>query len=189
MSVAPLLWLSVLGFFPVQALAVFKCTGPGGAVTYQETPCAVGGVRLAADSSTGRAVATSVPSGSGAGPSAAANNRILTAMANGEPAIGMTREQLVQTLGHPQRANLGQYGDSRQDQLIYERPGGTLYVYIRDEKVRSIQNSLGYKSPPKNCPSPLEIRNAETAAGSITLSDDERRLKQRQVERMKRCLD
>jgi hypothetical protein len=127
--------------------------------------------------------------GPGKGQSAADYNRIVTAMANGEPAIGMTREQLTQAMGQPHRANLGQYGDSRQDQLIYERPGGTLYVYIRDEKVSSIQNSVGYKRPPRNCPSSLEIRNAETAAGSITLSDDEKRLKQREVERMKRCLD
>ena len=191
MRIVHLLFAVMATLSSTQALAVFKCAGAGGNVTYQETPCAEGGGRrIDAKSSTGQSVAaSSLAAGPGKGQSAADYNRIVTAMANGEPAIGMTREQLAHAMGNPHRANTGQYGERHHDQLIYERPGGTIYVYIRDDKVSSIQTSAGYKTPQKNCPTALEIRNAETAAGSITHSDEERRRQQRHVDRMKRCLD
>lgn len=112
-----------------------------------------------------------------------------------EACKGMNTSQLERSFGKPNKINAstGSYG--YHEQRIYYKGADEFLVYTENGIVTAIQHQPGAAAvlapsgnrPAKNCPSALEIRNAEVSANSMTLSDAERREKLRQITDMKRC--
>ena len=172
------------------AWAVNKCTGPDGAVIFQDTPCVGKGETLNLRPGSGHSAASG--SANRATDDVAATNRrveTLGAIGRGEPLIGMTRGELDRAMGAPSRVNTGNYDGVQQDQLKYDRGGRTWYVYTEAGIVRSIQNNASTGPAPRStrCPTALEIRAMETSASSITLSEPERVERLRQIGDARRC--
>ncbi|WP_395142216.1 DUF4124 domain-containing protein [Schlegelella aquatica] len=150
---------------------VYQCPGPGGQKVFQQQPC-VGGKELdvkplpeLGGTMLGGATAASLD----------IDRRIAIRLAaeSGEPAVGMTAEQLQQVLGLPERVNVSNYGSGAMEQRIYRRGDRTYYVYTQGGQVTAIQNrDTGRVRPP--CPSSLELRNAETSASSRWASETAR---------------
>ena len=116
-------------------------------------------------------------------------SEIQSAVERREAVIGMTLEQLQQAMGLPDRLNTGDYQSGSRDQRIYDRNGRTWYVYTAGNLVTAVQTSATVGAAIKLvvCPSPLEIRNVEASASSITLSEGTRVEMLRQVREMKNC--
>lgn len=177
------------------AAAVNKCTGPDGKVVFQDAPCEGKGETVKVWSS-GPASSTATNADQ---PNERARRKaeieginrradIRAAMERGEPMVGMTRQQLEQTLGAPDRVNASNYSGVLKDQIIFDRPGQSWYVYTENGIVTSIQHRPSIsRAPAVRCPSPQEIRSMETSASSITLSDRERVERLRQIGEAKRC--
>lgn len=176
------------------AWAVNKCTGPDGAVVFQDAPCAGKGETLKVSPAMGHATSAAPSDGAARARAelAAINMRAETraAIERGEPLVGMTEAELQQAMGLPNRANLANYNGKQHNQLIYERGGRTWYVYTDGGVVRSIQNMASVASQSRasvRCLSPMEIRSMETSASSITLSEAERVQRRREIADAKAC--
>lgn len=143
------------------AAQVYQCPGPDGQKIFQQRPCA-GGKELHVKP---------VPELGGTMIGGASARQIhqdfavRMAAEAGQPAIGMTDEQLQQALGLPNRVNVSNYGRGPEEQRIYYRGDRTYYVYTQGGQVTAIQNrDTGRVRPP--CPSSIDLRNAETSASS-----------------------
>lgn len=167
-------------------LAQYKCKSADGAVAFQQTPCASHEQqerlrKLAPSQAPETAAESSLRS-----TEAQLNQlklleserrlRIREAINMGRPMVGMTRVELDQSLGNPDRINAAQYGASLQDQLIYYRNGRTIYVYTKDGIVTSIQDHGGVigEKVQKPCPSSREIRDIEIDISKISNRDNQR---------------
>ncbi len=174
------------------ALAINKCTGPDGKVAFQDAPCPGKSEVLNIKANTGPSQSSASPAVDWRAKGAESDRRsqIQAAMERREPMVGMTTEQLVQAMGNPQKINTGDYQSGSRDQLIYERGGRTFYVYTAGNMVTAVQTSatVGGGARQVVCPSALEIRNAETSASSITLSDAVRLDKLSEIRAMRSCV-
>jgi hypothetical protein len=144
------------------AQAQYKCKQADGKIAYQQSPCAEGASAQKLD----------LTPSSGPATTSGERQSDWSAIARGEPKVGMTVKDLEQALGKPSRVNLAQYGPNTDDQLIYYRGNRTLYVYVRNGVVASIQNTEGGEikvdSPsPKPCLTPQQIRELEFEASRI----------------------
>lgn len=179
------------GFFALlcsQAWAVNKCTGADGKVSFQDAPCVGKGEAItvrpaAAPSSTNSAA----PDWKRLSAESDKRLAVLASIDRREPAIGMTFEQLQQAMGLPNRINTGEYKTGSTQQRIYEQAGKTWYVYTDGATVTAVQASIGPVTQSGPCPSGLEIRNAETSASSMLLSESERTARQREIRAMRAC--
>lgn len=185
-----ILWGALLlSFSP--AWAINKCTGVDGKVAFQDAPCMGKGETLNIRSAPGKTGTAESPAPDWKAKAAESDKRseIYAAIDRREAVIGMTLEQLQQAKGLPSRLNTGDYQSGSKDQRIYDRNGRTWYVYTAGNLVTAVQTSatLGAAIKPTVCPSPVEIRNAETSASSITLSEGVRVEMLRQVHEMKNC--
>jgi hypothetical protein len=174
------------------AMAQFKCD-VGGKATYQDMPCADKGavIKLTpgsgnADAATGDAVAKSKKM------IADTNwrSKVQEAIASGKPLVGMTRIELDQAMGAPSKVNVANYSGVLKDQMIYRQPSQTWYVYTVQGIVESIQNvpeSNSSAVPKAPCLSPYTIREMETSASSITLSEAVRAERLKQIDEAKKC--
>lgn len=176
------------------AWAINKCTGPDGSVVFQDAPCAGKGEALKVSPASGHAApAAAGDSAAKARAELAAVNRradIRAAIERREPVIGMTEVELLQAMGQPDRANLANYNGTPHNQLIYERGARTLYVYTDAGLVKAIQNSesiAGARRAAVRCPTPMEIRSMETSASSITLSEEERVQRRKEIAEARKC--
>lgn len=106
------------------AHAQFKCTGPGGAVTFQQTPCA----------NTAASERLRLPAAEPERP-----ELIRWAIANGRVTIGMTRAEVERSAGRkPDAVNRSVSASGVDEQLVYRRSSqSTTYVYLRDGIVTS----------------------------------------------------
>lgn len=191
---ATALTLAVAALASDPAWAVNKCVGPDGAVVFQDAPCAGKGETLKVSPASGHAAPASASEGAARAKAelAAVNRRadIRGAIERGEPMIGMTEVELLQAMGQPDRANLANYNGTPHNQLIYERGARTLYVYTDAGVVKAIQNSesvAGARRAAVRCPSPMEIRSMETSASSITLSEEERIQRRKEIAEARKC--
>lgn len=165
---------------------VYKCPDASGRTVIQQAPCS-GGQRLKVRPASGfdnpeqDAAVQQRKEGS--------NQAILAGIAQGKPAVGMSEANLRMAMGQPVRINEDNYNGRKRDQWIYERPEGTWYVYVYDGEVRSTQfrNYPNRASMKRDCPSAIEIRNLETSANSVTISEERRRALTEQVARAKAC--
>lgn len=180
--------------FAAPTWAVNRCTGPDGAVVFQDAPCAGKGEALNVRPASGHANAASLQAAERSKREVAGiehSSKVNQAITRGEPLVGMTRAELDQAMGAPTKVNADNYQGRRKDQIIYERRGQTWYVYTDDGMVTSIQNrpesSLAAAGPGVNCPTPLEIRAMETSASSIRLSEAERVERLKQIGEARKC--
>lgn len=174
------------------AFGQYKCRQADGAVTFQQAPCAAGQVQQRLDLRVAAPASSAAPLADHRAQIADLDRKrlIREAIAGGRPMVSMTRTELDQAMGSPDRVNVAQYGASLQDQLIYHRNGRTLYVYTKDGVVTSIQDTEGMPAvrqpePSKPCASPREIRDIEIEISKIANRDNERL----QTELHKRLLD
>jgi hypothetical protein len=116
-------------------------------------------------------------------------SKIQEAIASHYPLIGMTRSELDQAMGSPTTVNASNYSGVLKDQIIYRQPRQTWYVYTEQGLVTSIQNTpeTNSSSVSKPCPSPFAIKEMETSASSILLSDAERTERLKQIGEAKKC--
>lgn len=188
MRVIKLSVLTGIAFAAFMAEAqVYKCPDPHGRTVIQQAPC-TGGQELDVRPASGYD-----------NPANAARARlraeregnaqdILLAISEGRPAIGMNEDQLRMALGTPTRINRANYQGRTSDQWVYYSRGQSWFVYVRDGRVSSFQNSETTSTgSSRACPSALEIRNMETSASSVTISQEQRRALQRQVAAAKAC--
>lgn len=176
------------------AWAVNKCTGPDGGVVFQDAPCAGKVEVLKVSPAMGHGATPSAVDGAARAraESAAVNRRadIRGAIERREPMIGMTEAELLQAMGNPDRANLAKYKGNPHNQLIYERGARTLYVYTDAGVVKAIQNSESIGAARRaavRCLTPLEIRSMETSASSITLSEEDRVQRRKEIAEARKC--
>lgn len=191
---AAFVWLGaafvLLASTPAQA--VNKCQVDG-RVVYQELPCSGKGEAINATPAMGHAT----PGSDGGlakirSEAAAVDHRlaIRAAIERGEPAVGMTEDELLQAMGRPTRANLANYSGIPHNQLIYERGSRLIYVYTHSGVVRSIQNDHNHARTarqPARCLTPNEIADLETSASSITLSPQEKAARRNEIAEARRC--
>ena len=185
-----ILWAALL-LVVSPAWAISKCTGVDGKVVFQDAPCMGKGETMNIRSAPAMASTAGTPGTDWKAKAAESDRRseISAAIERREAMIGMTLEQLQQAMGLPNRINTGDYQSGSKDQRIYDRNGRTWYVYTTGNAVTAVQTSatIGAASKPTNCPSSLEIRNAETSASSITLTEGVRVEMLRQIREMKNC--
>ena len=175
------------------AWAINKCTGADGKVSFQDAPCAGAGVTLDVRPASGNPL----PAAQGEAQARVEKIKRDTAMDEAirleKPLVGMTVAQLQRAMGTATKVNANNYNGTLRDQLIYERPQETWYVYTRDGVVDSIQHRPGVPiggAPIRTavqCPTPHEITSAVTSASSITLSEAERVERRREIQIMKAC--
>lgn len=111
-----------------------------------------------------------------------------------EPLVGMSRKELDEAMGAPSTVNASNYSGILKDQIIYRQPTETWYVYTEQGVVTSIQNVPGTNVAAESsnaktgpCLSPYTIRDMETSASSIRLSDAERVERLRQIGEARKC--
>lgn len=183
------LLLVPLLMFALPAAAMFKCQTADGKTTFQEIPCAT------AEKQT--SVRTYLPPPDPSGPAerpAAERSAINQAIVGSYPVRGMNLKELQSAMGAPSRINTGDYPGGFTEQRIYERQGGTLYVYTDSGIVQSIQTiESPRRAEPvpqaRACASAFDIKNEEVSANSITLNDVQRQERYRKIERMRECKD
>lgn len=108
------------------AWAVNKCTGPDGAVVFQDAPCA----------GKGETIKVTPASGSSNTPPHFSN-----ALAQGKIMVGMTAEQVRRAWGAPSKINATLTGSGKSEQWVYEGARfRNQYVYLDNGVVRSIQS-------------------------------------------------
>lgn len=187
--------LAAIAFAASPAWAINKCTQADGSVAFQDAPCSGGkaeAITVRPASGHAQGVSTTDAATKAAASTSAVDARfeVHQAIERREPLIGMTLEELDQAMGKPDRANLANYDGRPHNQLIYERGARTLYVYTDGGRVKAIQNSesiAGTRKANVKCSSPMEIRSMETSASSITLSEEERVERLRQIWEAKKC--
>lgn len=177
------------------AWAINKCTGADGKVVFQDAPCAGKGEALNIRPSSGASRPATAEAATDAKAKrdaeiAGINRRseVRAAIQRGEPLVGMSRAELDQALGAPSKVNADNYSGVLKDQIIYDRPGQSWYVYTENGVVTSIQHRPSeLQQTAVRCPSGLEIRAMETSASSITLSERERVQRRREIADARRC--
>lgn len=173
--------LTCLAVTPANA-EVYKCPDPTGKHKFQDTPC-TGGTRqsvkpVTIDKTPG------YQTRAGAYPSASSS----------DPMVGMGKNALLQALGTPSKTTTTTNHMGEQiESLMFTQSGKAIVAYLKNGFVFSTSSVerewIGQSSPSRrNCPTEIDIRNAETSAGSITLSERERRARRYDIDRMKACL-
>ncbi len=174
------------GTQPAQA-QVYKCPDASGRTVIQQAPC-MDGQKLDVKPAMGHDNAQNARAAKDRTARQGNAQDILVAISEGRPAIGMTEDQLRSALGHPTRINRTNHQGRTSDQWVYRRGDEPLYVYVRDGTVSAFQTTEVVSSgDTRQCPSAMDIRNLETSASSVTISDEKRRALQRQVREAKAC--
>lgn len=183
------LWTTGLALLCSQAWAINKCTGADGQTTFQDAPCAGKGEAIKVQPASGQNInAAALPDWKQKAAEVDKRMAIRAAVERREAAIGMNGEELQQAMGLPNRINTGEYKTGSTQQRIYDRPGTTWYVYTDGQLVTAVQKSIGSAPAASGpCPSGLEIRNAETSASSMLLSEAERKSRLAEIRQMKAC--
>ena len=175
------------------AWAINKCTVDGRTI-FQDAPCMGQGEVLDVRPASGHSNASSAASAARTKVEIAKiewRSQVNAAIARSEPLVGMTRTELDKAMGAPTKVNADNYGGLLKDQIIYDRPRQSWYVYTEDGIVTSIQHRPG-SSPiatgsTVRCLTPMEIRSMETSASSITLSEGERIQRRKEIAEARKC--
>lgn len=181
---------AIAGLAP--AWAVNKCVIDGQTV-FQDAACPGKGEAITVKPASGHANSSTAESAAKTKREIAGiewRNKVDAAISRGEPLVGMTRVELDKAMGAPTTVNANNYAGKLKDQIIYDRPQQSWYVYTEDGLVTAIQHRPSISQAPSNsvrCPSPMEIRAMETSASSITLSEAERIQRRKEIAEAKRC--
>lgn len=159
------------------AFGQYKCTSPTGQVSFQQHPCAAQQKQQTLN------LQSLPPTGAGTpAPDYAAQNAeldrkraIRLAVEERRPMVGMTVEDLQYAMGDASAINRSQTGSSAHDQYIYRRGARTVYVYVHNGLVTSIQDvSSGQTAAVAGkCLSRREIWNLEVEASRIEIRNNE----------------
>lgn len=185
--------IALLAALCAPAWAINKCTGPDGKMTYQDAPCMAGGVKLDVRPASGHVSAAAQGEARARVDRLKRETDMAEAIRTQKPLVGMTMAQLQEAMGPATKVNADNYNGTLRDQVIYEHPQETWYVYTRNGVVESIQHRPGSPigaAPARAtgpCPTSHEINNAITSASSITLSESERVERWRAIRAMQSC--
>lgn len=175
------------------AWAVNKCTIDG-KVIFQDAPCIGQGEVLNVRPASGHSNASSAEAAAKTRVEIAKvewRSKVNAAIGRSEPLVGMTRTELDKAMGAPTKVNADNYGGILKDQIIYDRPRESWYVYTENGIVTSIQHRPGSThiavTPTVRCLTPMEIQSMETSASSITLSDAERVQRRKEIAEARKC--
>jgi len=175
------------------AWAINKCTGADGKVVFQDLPCAGQGEVIEVKPASGAADPLAARDAQTRLMKMQRDNRVAEAINTHEPLVGMTVDELQRAMGPATKVNADNYNGVRREQVIYERPSATWYVYTRDGRVDSIQHRPGppigarTRGPERRCPTQHEIKDAITSAGSISLTVEEKEARWRVIREMQAC--
>lgn len=179
----------VLAVVPVWAIN--KCKGPDGKVSFQDAPCAGQGEKMQVRPASGHANPAAQADAQARTDKIKSDNAMAEAIRTHKPLVGMTAAQLQESMGTPTRVNASNYNGVPHDQVIYERPDETWYVYTRNGRVEAFQHTPAIngtaRAPSGPCPTAHEIRSAEISATSMTVGDAERAERLRAVTEMRKC--
>lgn len=158
------------------AQSVYRCTGPNGQPSFQQTPCD------ATRGEQGGAIAVRQANVLEVAPDV---QRRLERNASG----AKTEEDMLRELGRPVATNTTVVGGEVRRQHVYRNAdGSTRYVYTRNGEVYAAQHFEGTHRPAAQpCYSAREIANARTSATSVTIPADQREALQRRVAQMEDC--
>lgn len=155
---------------------LYRCQGPDGRLSFQQTPCEAG--------SQGQQVpAREVPV-------TTMGDNIRDLVERNASGRGQTTEaDMIARLGYPSVTNVDIIEGVETRQHVYRYPDGTTrYVYTRDGVVWGAQLRPGERrADAQPCYSAAQIRDADVSARSIRLSEDERRAAMERVARMRDC--
>lgn len=187
----PQVLATVLLLVAAPAWAINKCTNANGKVSFQDAPCAGQGEKIEVRPASGHADPAKQGDALAQRDKIKADNAMAEAIRTHKPLVGMTAAQLQESMGTPTRVNASNYNGVLHDQLIYERPGETWYVYTRNGRVEAFQHTPAIngtaRAPSGPCPTAHEIRSAEISATSMTVGDAERAERLRAVTEMRKC--
>jgi hypothetical protein len=170
--------------------AINKCRLPDGSTAFSDRPCpeAAKGERIRV---------TPTPAAPGAAQAAQTQlerdkwrAEVAAAISGRRILIGMTERELQEAIGLPELTNTDNIQGKVLKQLVYRQNTGTIYVYIREGVVSSVQDRPGAttkRREPEPCHSDREVANAFTAASSITLPEAQRREKLAIAREMRDC--
>lgn len=167
---------------------VYRCPDAGGRVVIQQAPC-TDGQKLDVKPATGYDNPANAQAARDRAARQGSAQDILVAISEGRPAIGMNESDLRSALGNPTRIHRTNHEGLTSDQWVYHKDGQSWYVYVNDGRVSAFQNTerASARTSNKNCPTALEIRNLETSASSVTISDAQRGSLQQKVAAAKAC--
>ena len=173
---------TAVAFSMLTALAasaeVYKCPDAGGKHKFQDTPC------------TGGARQNVKPVTIDSTPGYQTQSTPYSKQSSSDPMVGMGKNSLLQALGQPSRTTTttNAAGDHIES-LMFLQNGKAIVTYLKNGFVFSTtsveRDSFGEQ---RNCPSAIDIKNAETSANSITLTDREKLNRRYDIARMKACL-
>lgn len=173
------------------AWAINKCKTPEGKTVFQDAPCAGQGEKIEVRPASGHADPAKQGDALAQRDKIKADNAMAEAIRTHKPLVGMTAAQLQESMGTPTRVNASNYNGVPHDQVIYERPDETWYVYTRNGRVEAFQHTPAIngtaRAPSGPCPTAHEIRSAEISATSMTVGDAERAERLRAVTEMRKC--
>lgn len=165
-------------FLCAPAWAINKCTGADGKVVFQDAACEGRGEKMVVRSTQSAPASTAATTPDWQRDAVEVDKRaaILEAIGKRVAVVGMNGAQLEQAMGLPNRINFGEYKTGSTQQRIYERGSSTWYVYTDEKFVTAVQMAAtpGASTQALPCPTSHEIRDAETSASSITLTDAQR---------------
>lgn len=155
---------------------VFKCPDGTGRTVIQQVPCA-GGTQMTVRPASGHAEAADSANANARLATLKADNQMAEAVRQGRPLEGMTVKQLQQAMGLATKVNTDMVNGVRHEQVIFEKPDATWYVYTKNGVVTSYQHRpgapLGQRERPP-CPTAHEIRDAEVSAASSTATPSQK---------------
>jgi len=160
---------------------VYKCPDPAGKQKFQDTPC-TDGTRLKVRPAMGDA------------DPAAPRQASAYPRSSSDPMVGMGKNSLINALGTPNSSVTStDFAGNPIESLTFIQHGKAIVAYLKNGFVFST-NSIEKDwirqpgSTANNCASAIDIRNAETSANSISLTDQQKRERRYEIERMKACL-
>lgn len=184
----PLAYCALLSACIASAHAqVYKCPDASGRTVIQQAPC-MDGKKLDVKPAMGPDNAENAQAARQRATRQGSPQDILLAISEGRPAIGMSESDLRMAMGSPIAINRANYEGRTSDQWVYHHRGQSWWVYVREGRVSSFQNSERTRaSGGRNCPSAIEIRNLETSASSVTIKQEQKRSLQQQIAAAKSC--
>lgn len=127
---------AALLFLALGAQAQYKCVDASGATVFQQTPCPVG----AKQSAVGPKPAAPPASAPTRWVDPSRPEKIRKAVQEGYVEVGMTFEEVYRIAGRPpDRSNTTTTARGTRVQQIYEMPNRTVYVYLEQDVVTSVQ--------------------------------------------------
>ncbi|HMS27260.1 MAG TPA: hypothetical protein PKC80_07800 [Burkholderiaceae bacterium] len=187
------------------AMALYKCATPGGGTAFQDVPCAGKSETVNVQGSNKQAMDSTSSSGNGTCEKALFSTQkfndpysvqIVSITKSGTDAIPYANTSVVATkyvvIANAKNTN-GAY-EGEKSYICYTSPDGLRLLQFNSSpnsrnRLHTNQQSADVSATTKSsrCPTAQEIRDMETSASSIRLSDNERQLRLKQIGEARLC--